>query len=381
LRLAAEQAALRRVATLVAGQSAPDEIYGAVAGEVARLLLADRGAVIQYERDNTMTIVAYWSTDGTDVPVGTRIPLEGEVVTAAVRQAGRPIRIETYDDLTGPLVEYARTIGPLPPSTVAAPIFVERDAWGTIFVSTMKADPFPGDAESRIMLFTELVATAIANAENRSELASSRRRLVAASDEARRRIERDLHDGTQQRLVSLALAARAAEAELPTESGDVREKFSRIATGLREAVEDLQELSRGIHPAILSNAGLGPALETLALRSPIPVELDVRTRERFPEPVEVAGYFTASEALANAAKHSQASRITITLGFENERLRLSVRDDGIGGADPARGSGLVGLRDRVEALGGTLTIESGSAVGTSVSATLPVGDDSRNPST
>jgi signal transduction histidine kinase len=215
----------------------------------------------------------------------------------------------------------------------------------------------------------------IANAENKSELAASRKRLVAASDEARRRIERDLHDGTQQRLVSLALAARAAAAELPTESGDARERFSWIATGLGEAVEDLQELSRGIHPAILSDAGLGPALETLALRSPIPVELEVRTRERFPEPVEVAAYFTASESLANAAKHSQASRITVLLAFESERLRLTVRDDGIGGADPGRGSGLVGLRDRVEALGGTLAIESSSGIGTALSATLPVGDD------
>jgi signal transduction histidine kinase len=243
-----------------------------------------------------------------------------------------------------------------------------------IFASSMKAEPFPADAESRVMLFTELVATAIANAENRSELAASRKRLVAASDEARRRIERDLHDGTQQRLVSLALAAHAAAAELPPESSDVREKLTSIATGLGEAVEDLQELSRGIHPAILSDAGLGPALETLALRSPISVELDVRTRERFPEPVEIAAYFTASESLANAAKHAQASRITILLACENERLRLAVRDDGIGGADPGRGSGLVGLRDRVEALGGTLTIESGSD-GTALTAALPVGDD------
>ena len=175
------------------------------------------------------------------------------------------------------------------------------------------------------------------------------------------------------------MAARAAAAELPTQSGDVRDKFTSIASGLGEAVEDLQELSRGIHPAILSDAGLGPALETLALRSPIPVELEVRTRDRFPEPVEVAAYFTASESLANAAKHSQASRITIALTLENERLRLSVRDDGVGGADPGRGSGLVGLRDRVEALGGDFAIESDSGAGTSLSATLPVRDEPGDP--
>jgi GAF domain-containing protein len=373
-RLAAEQAALRRVATLVAGQASPDEIYAAVVEEVARLLLADRGAVVRYEPDDTLTVTAYWSTDGTDVPIGTRIPLAGDVVTATVRETGRPIRIDTYEELSGPIVDYARTVGPLPPSTVAAPIFVEGRAWGTIFVSTMKADPLPDDAESRVMLFTELLATAIANAENRSELAASRKRLVAASDEARRQIERDLHDGTQQRLVSLALAARAAGAELPTENGDVREKFSNIAKGLGEAVEDLQELSRGIHPAILSDAGLGPALETLALRSPIPVELEVATRERFPEPVEVATYFVASESLANAAKYSQASRITVRLALENEQLRLAIHDDGIGGADPGRGSGLIGLRDRVEALEGTIAIQSSSSTGTTVSTTLPVPD-------
>jgi GAF domain-containing protein len=378
--LADEQAALRRVATLVAGQAAPDEIYAAVAEEVARLLLADRCAVVRYEPDDTLTVTAYWSTDGTDVPVGTRIPLEGDVVTATVRQSGRPIRINTFDGLSGPLVDHARTVGPEPRSSVGAPIFVEGQAWGTIFIASMKTD-FPDDAESRVMLFTELVATAIANAENRAELAASRKRLVAASDEARRRIERDLHDGTQQRLVSLALAARAAAAELPPGNGEVRDNFAQIATGLGEALEDLQELSRGIHPAILSDAGLGPALETLALRSPIPVELEVRTQERFTEPVEVAAYFVASESLANAAKHSQASRINILLVFENERLRLSVRDDGIGGADPGRGSGLVGLRDRVEALGGTLAIESVSGAGTSLSAALPVADDPGDPAT
>jgi signal transduction histidine kinase len=378
--LAAEQAALRRVATLVAGQAAPDEIYAAVAEEVARLLLADRGAVVRYESGDTLTVTAYWSTDGTDVPVGTRIPLEGDVVTATVRQSGRPIRINTFDGLSGPLVDHARTVGPEPRSSIGAPIFVEGLAWGTIFIASMKTD-FPDGAESRVLLFTELLATAIANAENRSELAASRKRLVAASDEARRRIERDLHDGTQQRLVSLALAAHAAAADLPTESDDVREKFWRIATGLGEAVEDLQELSRGIHPAILSDAGLRPALETLALRSPIPVELEILTQERFPEPIEIAAYFVASESLANAAKHSQASRITILLAFENERLRLTVRDDGIGGADSGRGSGLVGLRDRVEALGGTLAIDSVSGAGTSLSATLPVGDDPGDPTT
>jgi signal transduction histidine kinase len=240
------------------------------------------------------------------------------------------------------------------------------------------ADPLPPDIDQRLPSFVQLVATAIANAEDRSKLAASMKRLVAASDEARRQIERDLHDGTQQRLVSLALAAGAAAAQPPTQSSQVRDKFTSIAAALGEAVEELQELSRGIHPAILSDAGLRPALEALALRSPIPVELDVRTRARFPEPVEVAASFVASEALANAAKHSQSSRIDVALTSQSERLALSVSDDGIGGADPSRDSGLVGLRDRLEALGGSLEITSKPGLGTSLAATLPIRDEARD---
>jgi signal transduction histidine kinase len=260
-------------------------------------------------------------------------------------------------------------------SAVGAPILVGGHLWGMMMALSTEEKPLPDDAEARLAAFTELVATAISNTTARTELIESRARIVAAGDEARRRIERDLHDGTQQRLVSLALAARAAAADLPEQSRDLGEKFSRIAVGLGAAVEELQELSRGIHPAILSDAGLGPALEALALRSPIPVQLDVRTRERFPEQVEVAAYFVASESLANAAKHSQASRIDVSLAREREGLLLSVRDDGVGGVDPNHGSGLVGLHDRVEALGGSLDIASKVGEGTSLLAMLPVRDE------
>ena len=208
------------------------------------------------------------------------------------------------------------------------------------------------------MKFTDLVATAIANAEGKSELAASRRRIVAASDQARRRIERDLHDGTQQRLVALGLAVRAAEADVPREREGLRDELSRVAQGLADAVEDLQEISRGIHPPILSKGGLGPALQALAHRSPIPVDLEITTDERLAEGIEVAAYFVASEALANAAKHSQASHIDVALEQRDGSLVLSVRDDGVGGADSGRGSGLVGLDDRVEALGGSLRVDS-----------------------
>jgi signal transduction histidine kinase len=234
------------------------------------------------------------------------------------------------------------------------------------------AELLPFDLEGRLQKFTELVATAIANAESRSELAASRARIVAASDQARRRIERDLHDGTQQRLVSLGLAARTAEADVAVGRGDPRAYLARIAAGLADAAAELQELSRGIHPAILSDGGLGPALRTLARRSAVPVGLDVTTDARCPEPVEVAAYYVASEALANTMKHAQASRVEMSLATVDGSLLLSVRDDGIGGADPARGSGLAGLTDRVEALGGSIRLRSTPGAGTHITAQLPL---------
>jgi signal transduction histidine kinase len=233
-------------------------------------------------------------------------------------------------------------------------------------------EELPLDTAQRLEKFTELVTAAIANADAKSELAASRRRIVAASDETRRRIERDLHDGTQQRLVSLGLAVRAAEANLPPERDDLRAQLSGVARGLVAVVDDLQEISRGIHPAILSKGGLGPALRALAQRSAIPVDLDITTDVRLAEPVEVAAYFVASEALANAAKHSQASRIDVSLEQRRGSLMLSVGDDGVGGADAGRGSGLVGLSDRVEALGGRFVLESPPGRGTTISVQLPI---------
>jgi signal transduction histidine kinase len=249
--------------------------------------------------------------------------------------------------------------------------------WGVVTVNA-REELLP-DTEQRLEKFTDLVATAIANAEGKSELAASRRRIVTATDDARRRIERDLHDGTQQRLVSLGLAVRAAEANVPSDRPDLRGELSRVAMGLADAVEDLQELSRGIHPGILARGGLGPALQTLAHRSEIPVDVDVTTDARFPEPIEVAAYFVASEALANAAKYAQASRIDVMLGEREGRLLLSVRDDGVGGADPTRGSGLVGLTDRVEALSGSVSVDSRRGSGTRITVDLPVGVESQQP--
>jgi signal transduction histidine kinase len=239
-------------------------------------------------------------------------------------------------------------------------------------MSVSGREPFAPGTEERVERFTELLATAIANADSRSELAASRMRIVAASDEARRRIERDLHDGTQQRLVSLGLEVRAVEARMSPGSSDLRLELSRIATGLVDAVADLQEISRGIHPAVLSRGGLGPALRALARRSAIPVDLDLTTDTRLPEAIEAAAYYVAAEALANATKHAQASRIEVSLAAENGSLVLSIRDDGVGGADMAGGSGLVGLTDRAEALGGSITFHSPSGEGTRITAELPL---------
>jgi signal transduction histidine kinase len=239
-------------------------------------------------------------------------------------------------------------------------------------MSVAATGPFPPGTEQRVERFTELLGTAIANADSRSELAASRMRIVAAADEARRRIERDLHDGTQQRLVSLGLEVRAVEAQVPPDSSDLRLELSHVATGLADAVADLQEISRGIHPAILSKGGLGPALRALARRSTIPVEVDLTTDARLSEAIEAAAYYVASEALANATKHSQASTIEVSLEPRDGNLVLSIRDDGVGGADPAGGSGLVGLTDRVEALGGSISVRSRRGEGTHITAELPI---------
>jgi signal transduction histidine kinase len=230
----------------------------------------------------------------------------------------------------------------------------------------------PSETEQRLEKFTELVATAIANTEGRSELAASRRRIVTASDEARRRIERDLHDGTQQRLVALTLAVRAVEVDAPANLTDLHSQLSQIAAGLVEATTELQEISRGIHPANLAQSGLAAALRTLARRSPIPVDLEITIEGRLPESIEVAAYYVTLEALANAAKHARASRVEVSLMTRDSDAFLSIRDDGIGGADPARGSGLVGLVDRVEALGGMIEIQSTSGDGTCITTMLPL---------
>jgi signal transduction histidine kinase len=370
-RVADEQAALRRVATLVAQGVQPAEIFSAVSEEVAGLFKTDAAGVARFEHgDQAMVFVGAAKGLSRWVPVGTRWDFDDAMATAQVRRTGSSARMnaEKLFAAGGSAAVAASRLGLV--SSVASPIVVEGRLWGAISVAA--GEELPADAEERLENFSDLVATAIANAESRSELAASRRRIVTAADDTRRRIERDLHDGTQQRLVSLELGLRAAEADLPPDKAELRAELARVASGLSDAVEELREISRGIHPAILSQGGLGPALRTLARRSRVAVELDAHIDLRLPERVEVAAYYVASEALTNAAKHANASVVRVKLSEENGTLRLSIRDDGIGGLDPGRGSGLVGLQDRVEALGGKITIDSTPGNGTSLVATLPL---------
>jgi signal transduction histidine kinase len=290
-----------------------------------------------------------------------------------VFETGRPTRVDKYpDSSSGPLGVPIREAALR--SAVATPIIVQGRLWGLIAAGSVLEQPLPPDTEARLASFTELVATAISNAENLAELTASRARVVAAADETRRRIERDLHDGAQQRLVSLALALRAAQAAVPPGLGDLGSELANVGEGLVSVMDDLREMARGIHPGILSEGGLAPALKMLARRSAVPVEINVHADARLPERVEVAAYYVVSEALTNAAKHAHASVVHVSAETAGQVLHLHVRDDGTGGADPVRGSGLIGLKDRVEALGGTIIVDSPAGAGTSLHAELPIAE-------
>jgi signal transduction histidine kinase len=370
-RLADEQAALRRIATLVARGVPPEEVFAAVTEELGRLLGADIAALVRLEPGNQAVVLAAWSDgDGDQVLVGTLIPLEAESVATKVLRTRRASRRDSLEDASGPIAALVRKLGVT--STVGTPIVVEGRLWGGMSVSSRQPEPLPADTESRIANFAELVATAIANAESRAELMASRARIVAAADETRRRIERDLHDGIQQRLVSLGLELRAAQATVPAQLDALDDAMSRAAEGLTSILGELREISHGLHPAILSEGGLEPALRALSRRSAIPVELDLHAGRRLPGRVEVAAYYVVSEALTNAAKHARASVVNVELDTHEAILQLAIRDDGIGGADPDQGSGLVGLSDRIEALGGTLQVSSPAGNGTTLLIEVPL---------
>ena len=373
-RLADEQAALRRVATLVAREAAPAEVFAAVAEEVARLLRVDRIAMVRYEPDGTATFVAHHGEPDARFPVGTSLTFEREHVegnvAALVLDTGRPARVDDYANATGSLAAHARTQGIR--SAVATPILVEQRLWGAVIAFSRWAESLPADTESRVGEFTELVATAIANLQARSELAASRARIAAAADAERRRVVRDLHDGAQQRLVHTIITLKLARRALRNDEAAVPALVNEALDQAERATTELRELAHGILPTVLTHGGLTAGVEALASRMPVPVENDVSVG-RLPAAVEATAYFVVAESLTNVAKHARAKGAAVTARVEDGTLRVKVRDDGIGGARPD-GSGLLGLADRLAVLHGQFRVESPTDGGTLVAAGIPLPD-------
>ncbi|MEV6930207.1 DUF4118 domain-containing protein [Dactylosporangium sp. NPDC051485] len=380
-----QQAALRRVAELVGHGVDPAELAAAVATEAAELFGPDATRVMRKEGPNSVTVVAEYRTTGVEPMLGRRLDGSGGV-TGLVLRDSRPARMDSYEGARGALADLARAEGIQ--ASAGAPIIVDGRVWGVLAALWCDAGPPPRGIEHELARFTELVATAIANTESRAELTASRARLVFAADEARRGIERDLHDRVQQRLVSLGLELRVVEALVPEELGELRSRLSDTAAGLSVAFDDLQRIVRGIHPALLSQGGLVSAIKALARRCPVPVAVRGRPDRPLPGHVEVAAYHVVSEGLANSATHADASEIDVELDIvadasapdgsaQGEVLSVTVHDNGTGGADPCRGSGLAGVRDRVEALGGTLTLTSPVGHGTSLTVKLPMDGQGR----
>jgi PAS domain S-box-containing protein len=364
-----EQAALHRVATRVAQGDDAGELFDAVAVEVGQLLSADATRLLRYQEDGTASVVGSYGSD-VEIGVALHLSLDRKGRWGRVAQSGASAPTNPLQDGSDALAKSLLAVGI--PAAVAVPIVVSGRRWGAI-VAAWKHPEMIGDTELRMTQFTELVATAVANAESSAELAASRRRIVATADETRRRIERDLHDGAQQRLVSTVLLLKRVRDELGDENTPVAELVEEALANVEHGFDEVRELARGIHPRILSSGGLGPALKTLARRSPIPVNIDMQTDARWPENVEVTAYYVASEALTNATKHAHASEVRITVDVDDPGIVITISDDGAGGAQPSRGSGLTGLQDRVAALGGSLAVQSEPGAGTVLTAQIPVG--------
>jgi PAS domain S-box-containing protein len=367
-RLAQEQRALRRVATLVASEASPERVFTAVSEECARVLAVNASAIFRYEGDDTATIVGRYSRAEHDVfTLGLRLPATDDSGIGQVLRTGRPARIHDYTGRKGEVAEGMRTMGYR--STVSAPIVVAGILWGAVGIAS--SEPLPADTEGRLGAFCELVSLAVASAQARQDLNASRARLVKAGDEQRRKLERNLHDGAQQRLVSLALTLRLARRQVETDLPAAEKSLEAAAKELDLALAELRELARGLHPAALTEQGLGPALEAVAQRLPIEVSITAPP-DRLPENIEATVYYIVSEALTNVAKHARADRANVSIGLDNSTLRFEITDDGRGGADPSAGSGILGLRDRAEAVGGTLFVISPPGQGTRVTAQIPL---------
>jgi signal transduction histidine kinase len=367
-RLVDEQASLRRVATLIAGEAPSQEVFATVAEEVGRLLRADAAAVWCHEAGGEATVVGSWGELGASPPSGRRMKLDGDSVVAKVYRTGRPARFDAYEQATGDVAAYGRSVGLR--SAVGTPVSVGGRLWGSIGVASTHADPMPADAESRMAEFTELLATAIANIQARTDLTASRARIVAAADEERRRVVRDLHDGAQQRLVHTIVTLKLAQRAMRERAAEAEALVDEALENAELSNQELRDLAHGIRPSALTNGGLRAAVDAVVRRLDLPVRVDVAAG-RFPPEMEASAYFIVAEALTNVVKHAHAGAAAVTATVADGALRLEIRDDGVGGAD-ASGHGLVGMTDRAAALGGRLDFESPSGGGTRVAATLPL---------
>jgi signal transduction histidine kinase len=367
--LAGEQAALRRVATLVAGDSTPGQVFAQVTEEVGRLLGLPGANVMHYDGDRTATVVGAWSEHGPPrFPVGAALDVDGDTAVGRVVQSGAPARVERYEAVT--LAATVHSAGYR--SAVAAPVHVGGRLWGVLVAVSASDEPLPAGLEQRLCDFADLVAQALANADAYEKLAASRARLVEVGDAERQRLERNLHDGAQQRLVSVALELSMVASRLESDPQAAREMLATAQGDLARGLDELRELARGIHPVVLTERGLGPALDALAARAPVPVEIAKLPDERLAAPIEAAAYYVVAESVTNVVKYAHASSATVSVARSNGAATVTVADDGVGGADPAGGSGLRGLAARVEALNGRLEIDSPPGGGTRVRAEIPL---------
>ncbi len=367
-RLAEEQAALRRVATLVAQGVPSDTLFAAVCDEVEALAGAEVSAVVRFEADGKLTVVGAHATRD---PVGARLELDPDFVVAEVHRTGRAARFDTDD----PPASAPEVVRAEHRSALASPIVVEGELWGAMTTGSRER-PLAAGMEHRLADFTELVATAISNLQARTELAASRARIAAAADEERRRVVRDLHDGAQQRIVQTVMTLKMAQQAFDRGGDDGPELLDEAVGQAKQAMAELRELAHGILPEVLTHGGLRAGIAALGSRTPVPVEIDVSV-ERLPAPVEASAYFVVAEALTNMAKHASAGHAEVVARIEDGMLRIEVSDDGVGGASPD-GSGLVGLADRVAVLDGRLEVDSPPGAGTRVTAAIPLARSDRS---
>ena len=370
--LAHEQAALRRIATLLVTEADPTRVYVQIMQETARALGVPSASIVRYETPNRVVVMGGWSdTEDLLFPIGSTIELgdEGSALVEVYRTGEARRVIYPQAEGASQLSINLRSHGYH--SSVAAPVKLAGGLWGALVASSNDERPLPPGSEQRLLDFADLVAQALANADAHTKLAASRARIVEAGDAERRRLERNLHDGAQQRLVSLALQLRLTQSALERRPDDVLGLLVEAQAELARALDELRELARGIHPAILTDRGLGPALEAVLARAPLAVELSAIPETRLPEPVEAAVYYVVAETVTNMAKHAQAEHASVSVTLVAQTAHVVITDNGIGGADPAQGSGLRGLADRIEALDGGLRIISPPGSGTRVEAHIP----------